>query len=152
VRKSTVGPFALVIVLAFSMVTLQGLLGVVSAAVPHDVELIVKVNEKGFFDERNRAFGARNALVVPKGKRVKITFVFDEALNSLAIGDTHQIAITADDGATIESDKFWALNRTASVSFVAGESDRKQYRGHCILDCIGMDHLTNLVIKVAEGS
>ena len=50
-RKSTVKSFALVIVLAFSMVTLQGLLSVVSAAAPHDVELIVKFNENGFFDE-----------------------------------------------------------------------------------------------------
>jgi hypothetical protein len=152
VRTSTVGSFALVIILAFSMAALQGPPSVVSAAATHDVELIVKVNEKGFFDEHHRAFGARHPLVVPKGKRVTITFVFDEALNSLAIGDTHQIAITADDGSTIESNKFWAFSRKASVSFVAGEHGRKQYRGHCILDCIGMDHLTNLVIRVGEDA
>ena len=138
----------LMTVLAFGMATFSGFMSTVSAETSPDVELTVKVNEKGFFDERGRLLGPRNPLQVSKGKRVTITFVFDESLSSLAIGDVHQMAITADDGWNIEGDKIWAFNRKASLTFMAGENGRTQYRGYCILDCIGMDHLNNLVIKV----
>jgi hypothetical protein len=74
--------------------------------------------------------------------------VFDEGVKSLAIGDVHQIAITADDGWTVESDKIWFFNQKSSVTFIAGENGRTHYRGFCIVDCIGMGHLNNLVIKV----
>ena len=114
-----------------------------------DLKLIVKVNEKGFFDEKNKLLGPQNPLKVTKGATVKIVFVFDEAVKSLAIGDVHQIAITADDGWTVEGDKIWFFNQKEDITFIAGENGRKQYRGYCIIDCIGMDHLNNLVIKVA---
>ncbi len=139
---------ALVTVLALSLVMSQGSLAAVSAETSHDVEVLVKVNEKGFFDKNNRHLGPQRPLMVPKGKRVKVTFVFDESPTSLAIGDVHQVAVTAEDGWAIESDKIWVLHRRASVTFVAGEAGRKQYRAYCTLDCIGMDHLNNLVIKV----
>ena len=113
-----------------------------------DLELVVKVSEKGFFNEKGKLIGPKNPLEVSKGQRVKIIFVFDEALNSLAIGDVHQIAITADDLWTIESEKIWFWNKQTSLTFLAGEEGRMHYRGHCIVDCIGMDHLNNLVIKV----
>lgn len=139
----------LVTVLAFSMAAFQGSFTTVSAGTSHDVEVIVKVNEKGFFDENNKKLlGPHHPLKVPDGKRVKVTFVFDESPMSLAIGDVHQLAVTAEDGWTIESEKIWVLHRQTSVTFVAGEGGRRHYRAYCILDCIGMDHLTNLVIKV----
>jgi hypothetical protein len=40
------------------------------------------------------------------------------------------------------------MNRESTVSFLAGEKGRTQYRAYCILDCIGMEHLTNLIIQV----
>ena len=134
-------------VLMFSIATFQGSLTTVSASSTH-MELTVKVSERGFFDEKDTLLGPHNPLKVPKGKKIKIIFVFEEALNSLAIGDVHQIAITADDGWTIESDKIWVFNRKSTVTFVPGESGRKQYRAYCTVDCIGMDHLNNLVIRV----
>lgn len=147
--KHTIAEFVgLATVLAFSLVTFQGSFSAALADTKDKVEVTVKVNEKGFFDENNRLLGAKHPIKVPKGKRVKITFVFDEAPLRLAIGDVHQIAITAKDGWTLESEKIWAFHREASVRFVAGEGGRKQYRGYCIIDCIGMDHLNNLVIKV----
>jgi hypothetical protein len=142
------GFVVLTTVLALSFGIVQGSLSDVFAESKPDLELIVKVNEKGFFDEKNKLLGPKNPLKVSKGTTVKIVFVFDEAVKSLAIGDAHQIAITADDGWTIESDKIWVFNRKASVTFIVGENTRTQYRGHCIIDCIGMDHLNNLVIKV----
>lgn len=135
-------------VLALSFGIVQGSLPKVFAESKPDLELIVKVNEKGFFDAKNKLLGPKNPLKVSKGTTVKIVFVFDEGVKSLAIGDAHQIAITADDGLTVESDKIWVFNQKSSVTFVAGENGRTQYRGHCIIDCIGMDHLNNLVIKV----
>ena len=113
-----------------------------------DLELIVKVNEKGFFDEKDKLLGPKNPLKVLKGATVKIVFVFDEAVKSLAIGDVHQIAITAEDKWTVESEKIWFFNRKEDITFIAGENGRTQYRGFCIIDCIGMDHLNNLVIEV----
>ncbi len=134
-------------VLMFSIATFQGSLATVSASSTH-MELTVKVSERGFFDEKDTLLGPQNPLKVPKGKRIKIIFVFEEALNSLAIGNVHQIAITADDGWTIESDKIWVFNRKSTVTFVPGESGRNQYRAYCTVDCIGMDQLNNLVIRV----
>lgn len=138
----------LVTVLALVCSGFPGSLSTVFADSKPDVELIVKVNEKGFFDEKDKLLGPKNPLEVSKGTTVKIVFVFDEGVKSLAIGDVHQIAITADDGWTVESDKIWFFNLKSSVTFIAGENGRTQYRGFCIIDCIGMDHLNNLVIKV----
>lgn len=147
--KHTIAEFVgLVTVLAFSLVTFQGSFSAAFADTKYDVEVTVKVNEKGFFDEKNRLLGPQHPIKVPKGKRVKVTFVFDEAPLSLAIGDVHQLAVTADDGWTIESEKIWVFHPETSVTFVAGEGGKKQYRAYCIIDCIGMDHLNNLVIKV----
>lgn len=139
-----------VLVTALTLVfgVFPGSLMTVFADFKPDLEKIVTVNEKGFFDEKNKLLGPKNPLEVPKGKRVKIVFVFDESVKSLAMGDVHQIAIGAEDGWTVESDKIWFFNRKGSVTFLAGENGKTHYRGFCIVDCIGMDHLNNLVIKV----
>jgi len=147
-RERKFGFVVLVMVLALPFGTFQGSLPKVFAEIKPDLELIVKVNEKGFFDEKDKLLGPKNPLEISKGQTVKIVFVFDEGVKSLAIGDVHQIAITADDGWTVESDKIWFFNQKSSVTFIAGENGRTQYRGFCIIDCIGMDHLNNLVIKV----
>lgn len=114
-------------------------------------QVIVKVNEKGFFDHADQLFGPKNPLVLRKGKKAEITFVFHEGVTSLAIGDVHQMALTAKkDRWTIESEKIWVFNRKATLTFQPGEQGRDEYRVYCIIDCIGMDHLKNLVIRV-EG-
>lgn len=147
-KKKMIDCVVLVTVLVLSFGAFQGSLTTVLAESEPTVELVVKVTEKGFFDEKGKLIGLKNPLEVPKGKRVKILFMFDEALNSLAIGDVHQIAITADDRWTIESEKIWFFNQKTSLSFLAGEGGRTHYRGYCTIDCLGMDHLKNLVIKV----
>jgi hypothetical protein len=148
VRERTFNFVVLGTVLALFFGALPGSLTSAFAESKPDLELVIKVNEKGFFDEKDKLLGPKNPLEVPKGKRVKIVFVFDESVKSLAIGDVHQIAITADDGWTVESDKIWFFNQKTSVTFIVGENGRTHYRGYCIIDCIGMDHLNNLVIKV----
>jgi hypothetical protein len=42
------------------------------------------------------------------------------------------------------------MSRESSVTFRAGENSRLRYRAYCILDCIGMEHLTNLIIQAME--
>lgn len=151
-RKGKFNFVVLVTVLALVFGAFPGSLVAVFADSKPDLALIVKVNEKGFFDEKDKLLGPKNPLKVPKGTTVKIVFVFDEGVTSLAIGDVHQIAITADDSWTVESDKIWFFNQKSTVvTFIAGENGRTHYRGYCIVDCIGMDHLNNLVIKVVGG-
>jgi len=148
VREGKFNFVVLVTVLALVFGAFPGSLVAVFADSKPDLELIVKVNENGFFDEKDKLLGPKNPLEVSKGTTVKVVFVFDEGVQSLAIGDVHQIAITAGDSWTVESDKIWFFNRKSTVTFIAGENGRTHYRGHCIVDCIGMDHLNNLVIKV----
>lgn len=112
------------------------------------MEIKIWVNEKGFLDERGKPYGPKHPLKIAKGTRVALTFVFGESVQSLAIGDTHQVAIMAEDGWRVESGKIWFLNRQTSLDFLAGEDGRSLYRVACILDCLGMEHLTNLVINV----
>ncbi len=106
----------------------------------------MKVNQKGFLDQKGNVFSKKNILQLPKGKVIRINFVFDESMTSLAYGDTHQMAITGRNG-TQESDKIWAWNQQANITLHVGEKGSK-YRAYCILDCIGMEHLNNLVIHV----
>ena len=112
------------------------------------VEITVKVSQKGFLDNRNKPFGPKNPLNIPKGKWVRITFKFSEKMSSLAYGDTHQVSIGSKDGWERETKKIWMFNQTASVTFLAGKEGHTSYRAYCIVDCLGMDHLNNLVIKV----
>ncbi len=114
------------------------------------VEIKVRVSEKGFLDEKGKLYSAKRVLTIPKDAVVTITFLFGEDLTSLAVGDTHQIAVKADDGWKQETGSLWVLNRESSLTFRAGENGRTRYRAYCILDCIGMEHLTNLIIQVAE--
>lgn len=112
-----------------------------------DLEVTVKVSQKGFSDQHGKLFGPKNTLKIPKGKVVRITFVFDEKIANLAYGDTHQIAITGAEGWTKESEKIWMFSQQSSITFQSG-NDGSQYRAYCIIDCIGMEHLNNLLIKV----
>ncbi len=112
-----------------------------------DLEITVRVNQKGFLDHRGKLFTNKNQLNLPKNSVVRMIFVFDENMTSLAYGDTHQVAITAKKAWTKESEKIWMFSQQTSIVFQTGpEGD--QYRAYCIIDCIGMEHLNNLVINV----
>jgi hypothetical protein len=140
--------FVLAAVLAYALFSLHIPIAAADAHSNPDLEITVRVNQKGFFDESNRELGPTHPLEIPTGKVVRFTFVFDEDIDSLAIGDVHQIDIVSDGGFSVETEKIWLLQKKASVTFEAGEGGRTRYRAHCILDCIGMDRLKNLVIEV----
>lgn len=147
-NRTTPRVLALAVALAY---TLVGLYVPIAAADTHgkpELELTVRVSQKGFLDENNRILGPSHPLRLPAGKTVRLTFVFDEDINSLAIGDVHQITVVADGGFSVETEKLWLLHKKSSVEFEAGEHGRTRYRAYCILDCIGMERLNNLVIEV----
>jgi len=120
------------------------------AALPEKapIEIKVRVSEKGFFDEKGKAYNAKNMLKIASGTLVTIIFIFGEDFTSLAVGDTHQMALRSEDGWKLETGQIWIMNRQSSLTFLAGENGRAQYRAYCILDCIGMEHLTNLMIQI----
>lgn len=140
--------FALATVLTFStsLVSLPMALASSSTSQQIDLELTVRVNQQGFLDKNGKVYGPKHVLQLPQGQVVRINFVFDEKMSSLAYGDTHQVAITGD-GWTKESEKIWMFSQKTSIAFQIGK-EGAQYRAYCILDCIGMEHLNNLVIQV----
>ena len=139
---------ALAVILAYALLGLHVPFASASEHGKPELEITVRVNQKGFFDEKNRVLGPSRPLKLPAGKMVKLTFVFDEDINTLAIGDVHQIAVVSDGGFSVETEKIWLLNKKSSVTFEAGEHGRTRYRAYCTLDCIGMDRLNNLAIEV----
>jgi hypothetical protein len=62
------------------------------------VTIKVRVTERGFLDEQGKPYGPKRVLNIPKDRSVTITFVFWEDLTSLAVGDTHRMAIQSEDG------------------------------------------------------
>ncbi len=147
-KQRVVRILPLAIVLAYALFSLHAPIAVADTHDKPEIEITVRVNQKGFLDEKNKILGPSNPLKLPAGKVVKLTFVFDEDINSLAIGDVHQIAVVSDGGFSIETEKIWLLHKKSSVTFEAGEHGRTRYRAYCILDCIGMDRLNNLMIEV----
>lgn len=112
------------------------------------MEIKIHVSEKGFLDENGKPYNAKRLLKVPKDTLVTITFVFAEELTSLAVGDSHQVALQSEDGWKQETGRIWIMHRESSLTFRSGENGRTRYRAYCILDCIGMEHLTSLLIQV----
>jgi hypothetical protein len=131
-----------------SLISTPWVLASSKESTPVEVEFTVQVTQKGFLDHQNKPFGPKNVLKIPKGKIVRITFEFKEQMTSLAYGDTHQIEIVSKDGWEQETKKIWMWDQKSSATFLAGEEGRTSYRAFCIVDCIGMDHLNNLVIVV----
>ncbi len=124
--------------------------GALHAATPAPVEIKVRVSEKGFSNEKGLVYTAARPLKLPQGVPVTITFIFSEEMSSLAVGDTHQIALRSDTGAIGETEKLWIMNKQVNLSFTPGDKGQLQYRAYCILDCTGMEHLTNLIIQVVK--
>lgn len=138
----------MVTVLAFTGMMAAPAITYAATADTAPVQIKVRVSEKGFADEKGTVYTAKRMMKIPKGTLVTITFMFNEELTSLAVGDTHQVALRSEDGWKQETGKIWVMSRESSITFRAGENGRTQYRAYCILDCIGMEHLTNLLIQV----
>lgn len=141
----------LVTVLSFAGTIFATSIADASPAGTAPINIKVRVSEKGFFDEKGKPYGPSRRLSVPKGARVTLTFEFAEDLTSIAVGDTHQVTLRSEDGWTQETGKIWVMSRQSSLTFVAGENGRARYRAYCILDCLGMEHLTNLLVDVVSA-
>lgn len=147
-RHAATSIAAIVTVLAFTAMIAAPAATYAATTTTAPLEIKVHVSEKGFIDDKGKPYTAKNMLKIPQGTPVTITFVFSEDMTSLAVGDTHQIAILSNNGWKAETDKLWIMNRQASITFRAGDHGQTQYRAYCMLDCIGMEHLTNLFIQV----
>jgi len=147
-NRTTRRIFPLAVVLVYALFSLHAPIATADTHGKPELEITVRVNQKGFLDEKNKVLGPSHPLKLPAGKVVKLTFVFDEDINSLAIGDVHQVAVVSDGGFSVETEKLWLLHKKSSVTFEAGEHGRTRYRAYCTLDCIGMERLNNLVIEV----
>lgn len=150
-RSITTRIMALATVLSFAGAISATTIAYASPVGTAPITIKVRVSEKGFFDEKGKPYGPSRRLSVPKGARVTLTFEFTEDLTSIAVGDTHQVTLRSEDGWTQETGKIWVMSRQASVTFVAGEQGRTRYRAYCILDCVGMEHLTNLLVDVVSA-
>ena len=85
--------FVLSTILCFSFSLLQAPVLLASSGKEGkvEVEITVKVNQKGFLDAKGKLYNKKNPLKVANGKVVRINFVFAEDMTSLAYGDTHQV-------------------------------------------------------------
>ena len=113
-------------------------------ATPPQFDVIIKVNNKGFFDVEGNSLD--NILQVPENSDVKLIFVYDAKP-----GDRHEIALLFSSGEEIYSDPISYENKRAHILFTSGKHG-ESYDVFCIIDCDAMDYLTDLVIEVAETS
>ncbi len=110
-------------------------------AVPAQIEVIIKVNEDGFYDRNGKSFN--NLIEVPKGRSVKLVF---EHVGKP--GEKHAFVLLFDSDEEIESGTISDLNRRTHIEFNTGESG-EIYDIFCVIvECDGMEHLTDLLIKV----
>ncbi len=138
--------FATVLTFTTSLFSLSMAFASSSTSQKIDLEMTVRVNQQGFLDKKGKVYGPKHVLQLPQGKVVRIKFIFDEKMTSLAFGDTHQVAITGE-GVMQESEPISMWQQQTSMTFQTGK-EGSTYRAYCILDCIGMEHLNNLVIQV----
>lgn len=127
----------LAILVSFCTTTL---LPLQTAAIPSQTEVIIKVNEEGFFDSEGKPLN--NLIEVPKERAVKL--IFEHAGKP---GEKHAFVLLFDSDEEIESGTISDVNRQTHIEFNTGEAG-ETYDVFCVLvDCDGMEHLTDLVIR-----
>lgn len=108
------------------------------SARPPQFEVIIKVTTQGFLDEKGNAL--THFLQVPKGSDVKLIFEYVGAP-----GNEHELALMFSSGEKIYSDPISYKNKRSTISFSADKAG-EVFDIFCIIDCNGMDTLTDLVI------
>lgn len=102
-------------------------------------EVIIKVNEEGFLDADGKSFN--NLIEVPKERTIKLIF---EHVGKPGV--EHAFVLLFDSDEEIESGTISDMNRWTHIEFNTGEAG-ETYDVFCVIvDCDGMEHLTDLVI------
>lgn len=128
------------IVLMMLMVTATFFLGLSPLmAEASQLEVIIKVDEEGFYDADGRPFN--NLIEVPKERSIKLIF---EHVGKPGV--EHAFVLLFDSDEEIESGTISDLNRRTHIEFNTGNTG-ETYDVFCVIvDCDGMEHLTDLVI------
>lgn len=108
-------------------------------AAPSEVKVIIKVNEEGFYDARGKSFN--NRVEVPQERTIKLIF---EHVGKP--GEKHAFVLLFDSDEEIESGTISDINRTTHIKFNTGKAG-EIYDVFCVIvECDGMEHMTDLVI------
>ena len=103
------------------------------------IEVLIRVTDEGFFDAEGKSLN--NLIKVPKERNIKL--IFESAGKP---GERHAFVLLFDSDEEIESGTIDDQNRRTQIEFTTGEVD-ETYDVFCVLvDCDGMEHLTDLVI------
>ncbi len=103
------------------------------------IEVLIRVTDQGFFDAEGRSLN--NLIKVPKERNIKL--IFEGAGKPT---ERHAFVLLFDSDKEIESGRIDDQNRRTQIEFTSGEAD-ETYDVFCVLvDCDGMEHLTDLVI------
>jgi len=103
-------------------------------------EVIIQVNEDGFLDKEGRSFG--DHIEVPEGQTIKLIF---EHIGKPGV--EHAFVLLFDSDEEIESGTISGIKRRTHIEFKTGEAG-ETYDVFCVIvDCDGMEHLTDLVIE-----
>ncbi|HIE65449.1 MAG: hypothetical protein ABGX83_01090 [Nitrospira sp.] len=103
------------------------------------VEVIIQVDEEGFRDSEGRSFG--NRIEVPEGRAIKLIF---EHVGKPGV--EHAFVLLFDSDEEIESGTISTVHKRTHIEFKTGDAG-ETYDVFCVIvDCDGMEHLTDLVI------
>lgn len=110
-------------------------------AVPSQVVVIIKVNEDGFFGVDGKLFN--NVIKVPRERTIKL--IFEHVGNP---GEKHAFVLLFDTDEEIESGIISDLNKRTHIEFNTGK-EGEIYDVFCVIvECDGMEHMTDLIIMV----
>ncbi|VAX32077.1 hypothetical protein MNBD_NITROSPIRAE01-1885 [hydrothermal vent metagenome] len=102
-------------------------------------ELVIKVNEQGFFDANGKALGER--VEIPKEQKIKLIF---EHVGKPE--EEHEFVLLFDSDEEISSGMISSSNPNADIVFRTGE-EGELYDVFCVVvDCDGMEHLIDLIL------
>jgi len=108
-------------------------------AKPAPFEVIIQVNEHGFLDENGVHIDTY--IKIPKDSEIKLIF---EHVGKR--GEEHEFILLFDSDEEVSSGIISDVKRRASIVFQAGEEE-ELYDVFCVIvDCDGMEHLTDLVL------
>lgn len=127
------------IVSILSIFMMIGVLPLRLQAGPVPFELVIKVNEQGFFDANGKALGER--VEIPKERNIKL--IFEHVGKS---EEEHEFVLLFDSDEEISSGMISSSNPSANIVFRTGEAG-ELYDVFCVVvDCDGMEHLIDLIL------
>ena len=116
-------------------------------------------DEDGFFDEEGEQLNGQ-VYEVSRGTPIEVKLVFSGDMDP-EVEEEHFInmkLLSKEDGNPVDNkkaiikkfDTITALNKEASISWIAGEFGEKSLKLFCKTDCDGMDYMDNIRIKITD--